>query len=708
MNSMAFLFLANSSPEVDKNQKMELTIGSLSFYIGPSGSTHLSDPVKSGPSASKIKTITMSRSSVGSSSKVNSLVSFAAIENTQKKIKEFNGTREEPNIEGTVDKSYDSQRYFTTGSSGVSRNIHQLCVNITEAVEENDHADNAEVDAQVDKSRSNGKKEKKKIHVSTGEWRIIMSAINHGTEVPTNSSREVLMGYQYALHQHRKKLREEKDEFRRSQENNSMSSGAYWDKYSDALESSRERHRDPKRSRRTTAWAREESRIESISAHPSDDEEDFVQETPEAALVAAQAYLLTTQPEPGDPQEHMHQAAIRSLGLVKDRLRKHPPEKKATHHKEKRKESFKRQPSQSETSESLGDEKRKAWREDARNIIMQARVNHARYAWKEENYEVDEKEIGALCFTQRVRRTRVPKGFKLPHDQQKYDGSQEPTLWLSDYLQVVQILGGTRATAMQSLQLYLTGVARSWLNTLPNDSIGSWGELESQFTRNFCSTYKCPASLEEIKSCIQRKDKTLCSYIQRWSIIENSAEDVSDEWAVDAFSVGLHRLDLVEELGRTKPRTVSELMEVANRFVDGEDVYNNKRGRSPEFDRARRQRQRYRNEDSHARQNQIATGYERRNEEGYESREFQGRGNHGEEKPKYSGPSAEDMLHGPCRIHYMYLDGKRVSNHQMKDCRTLLRLQSALDPNQGTRQGGKSTSQGYQMQRLAKHLVTRV
>jgi hypothetical protein len=105
---------------------------------------------------------------------------------------------------------------------------------------------------------------------------------------------------------------------------------------------------------------------------------------------------------------------------------------------------------------------------------MQSRVNNARYAWTEENYEDDEKEMGALCFTRRVRRTRVPKGFKLPHDQQKYDGSQEPTLWLSDYLQAVQILGGTRAIAMQSLQLHLTGTARSWLNTLPNDSIGSW------------------------------------------------------------------------------------------------------------------------------------------------------------------------------------------------------------------------------------------
>jgi hypothetical protein len=44
----------------------------------------------------------------------------------------------------------------------------------------------------------------------------------------------------------------------------------------------------------------------------------------------------------------------------------------------------------------------------------------------------------------------------------------------------------------------------------------------------------------------------------------------------------------------------------------------------------------------------------------------------------------------------------------MKDCRTFLRLQSALDPNQGARQGGKSTSQGYQVQHLAKHLESKV
>jgi hypothetical protein len=161
-----------------------------------------------------------------------------------------------------------------------------------------------------------------------------------------------------------------------------------------------------------------------------------------------------------------------------------------------------------------------AQREDAQNIITQARVNRSRYEWYEGNYEDEEKEMGVLCFTRRLHRTQVPKGFKLPHDQQKYDGSQKPELWLLDYLQAVKILGGSRATAMQSLQLHLTSVARSWLSKLLDDSIGSWGELEDQFIRNFCSTYTRSASIEEVKSCIQKSGETLCSYIQWWSIIK--------------------------------------------------------------------------------------------------------------------------------------------------------------------------------------------
>jgi hypothetical protein len=136
--------------------------------------------------------------------------------------------------------------------------------------------------------------------------------------------------------------------------------------------------------------------------------------------------------------------------------------------------------------------------------------------------------MGVPFFTHRVRITPVSKGFKLPHDHQKYDGSQEPQSWLSDYLQAVKLLGGTREIVMQSLQLHLTSAARSWLRKLGKETIESLEELTKQFTSNFKSMYKRPTSIEEVKACVQQRNETLRAYIQRWSIIKNSAVKVSD------------------------------------------------------------------------------------------------------------------------------------------------------------------------------------
>jgi hypothetical protein len=92
MNSMAFSLSANSSTEVDKNQEMELTIGSLSILIGPSGSSRLSDPMKQDPLASEPETLAMMEYSDGSSSEVNSPVSLEEV--LKEKIEEDNKAKE--------------------------------------------------------------------------------------------------------------------------------------------------------------------------------------------------------------------------------------------------------------------------------------------------------------------------------------------------------------------------------------------------------------------------------------------------------------------------------------------------------------------------------------------------------------------------------------------------------------------------------------
>jgi hypothetical protein len=258
MNSTAFLLLANSSTEVDENQETELTIGSLSILIGPSGSSRLSDSRKPDLSASKPKTVVMLESSEGSSSEVNSPVSLG-----KAKIAEGDKIREKLDLEEKACKTHNSARDFAAGGSGVSKKVHQLCVIITEAEEENNNEGSKGVDRQVDKIKERSKKEKEKVHISAGEWRIIMSAINHGTEVSEGSRREVLMGYQYALHQHRKKLSEERYMF--FQNKNSMSREEYWDDSSEDSEYSRERRRDPKHNRGAAAQSREERYSRSIT-----------------------------------------------------------------------------------------------------------------------------------------------------------------------------------------------------------------------------------------------------------------------------------------------------------------------------------------------------------------------------------------------------------------------------------------------------------
>jgi hypothetical protein len=154
-------------------------------------------------------------------------------------------------------------------------------------------------------------------------------------------------------------------------------------------------------------------------------------------------------------------------------------------------------------------------------------------------------------------------------------------------------------------------------------------------------------------------------------------------------------------MGRIKPKTVSDLMDVANRFADGEDVCNNKRTRSPEDDRRNRyggQRRRSCNYDNYGSHSQVATGYKDNSYQGSDCKSSGYRSYGKEDYKKFQtkesreyNPSPEDMLNGPCHIHSAFVDGKQVSRHAMKDCTIFLKLQEAALSKQT-----KAKRQGYE------------
>jgi hypothetical protein len=79
------------------DEDMDLTIRSQNFHVRSLGSIRLSDSAKMDPSASESKTVAMSESLEGSSSEVNSPVSFTEAE--EGKIAEGDKTMENFDLE---------------------------------------------------------------------------------------------------------------------------------------------------------------------------------------------------------------------------------------------------------------------------------------------------------------------------------------------------------------------------------------------------------------------------------------------------------------------------------------------------------------------------------------------------------------------------------------------------------------------------------
>jgi hypothetical protein len=254
MNSMAFSLLANSSAEVDENQEMELTIGSLSIFIGLSGSSRLSDPTKQDPSASEPETVATMEYSKGSSSEVNSPVSLGEVQ--KGKIAEDDEATENFDVgvqledlmsclDDISDKSTDTWKtvlelsedgnsIFSSFNSNIGKQCQVLAIVGDNSEEFNENNNPVLNPANIDRGANHlaegqtteSLATREKIRLSGDEWRIIREAMENGTPIPSNSSKDMLLGYHYALRQQAKQLAKDKIEIQKRKDSAIAASNA--------------------------------------------------------------------------------------------------------------------------------------------------------------------------------------------------------------------------------------------------------------------------------------------------------------------------------------------------------------------------------------------------------------------------------------------------------------------------------------------------
>ena len=89
--------------------------------------------------------------------------------------------------------------------------------------------------------------------------------------------------------------------------------------------------------------------------------------------------------------------------------------------------------------------------------------NDARHCIEQLQKDLQEEEglAGPACFGPCIRQEQFAKGFTLPRDTPKYNGSVKPKDWLTDYMTAVGIAGGNRCVVVRYAALMLQGSARS-------------------------------------------------------------------------------------------------------------------------------------------------------------------------------------------------------------------------------------------------------
>ena len=177
-----------------------------------------------------------------------------------------------------------------------------------------------------------------------------------------------------------------------------------------------------------------------------------------------------------------------------------------------------------------------------------------------------------LCFTDEVLDYEFPEGFK-PVNIEAYDGTTDPGVWIEDYILHIHMARGDDLHAIKYLPLKLKGPARHWLKSLPENTIGSWEELEDAFRANFQGTYVRPPDADDLSHITQQPGESARQFWNRFLTKKNQIVDCPDAEALAAFRHNVRDEWLARHLGQEKPRTMAALTSLMTRFCAGEDSW---------------------------------------------------------------------------------------------------------------------------------------
>jgi hypothetical protein len=92
------------------------------------------------------------------------------------------------------------------------------------------------------------------------------------------------------------------------------------------------------------------------------------------------------------------------------------------------------------------------------------------------------------------------------------------------------------------------------------------------FIRNFQGTYEHPSTVETLKTIKQKHDESLHDYIKRFYNVRNVIPHIQDIEIINTFRDGINDIKTVEDIVIKKPKTMADLLAVANICIEASEA----------------------------------------------------------------------------------------------------------------------------------------
>ncbi|KAL2226532.1 UNVERIFIED_CONTAM: hypothetical protein Sindi_2011900 [Sesamum indicum] len=118
----------------------------------------------------------------------------------------------------------------------------------------------------------------------------------------------------------------------------------------------------------------------------------------------------------------------------------------------------------------------------------------------------------------------------------------------------------------------LTGKAQEWFTNLPRGSIESYEQLVQKFHFHFASKKKQKRSATHLFNIRQREEETLKNFMGSFTNETLEVQELRNYMIVSILIHGLRKGPFTSALARDPPGDVEQLMALAQKYIDEEEM----------------------------------------------------------------------------------------------------------------------------------------